>query len=450
MEGSKVRASVIFLSIANHVGRLRADDRGAVSVIMGFLMIPLVGALALGFEVSNWYMTARGMQNASDAAALAAAANGGPNYDVEAKAVAARYGYIDGTNTISIAASNSAACPGGGNDCYSVTISGLVPLLLSQVVGFKGDATSNGAPAKQLSSSAVADHPNSPTSFCLLALGPQGIRSNGAPKASMACNTMSNTGSTCNGGNLGAPIGAAHNTNNGCGVKQYSNVPAVVDPYAGLASNIPADPCGGPYPQEPGKKGPPLPTSNQWTASKSLPNGNTTVCGDLQLTGNVTINTPVGGPGAVLTIFNGQLDTNGYSITTTNGSALTVVFSGTNSGSYTHAPTGGGTLDIAAPTSGVWSGVAIYQDPKLTNGVDISAAGNTPAWDITGLVYLPNSSVTLSGIVNKAGFGKSCFAMVVKDITVNGTGEILPNGQCIPAGLSTPTTTIPGRATLVL
>jgi Putative Flp pilus-assembly TadE/G-like len=450
MDGFKVRASVIFLSIANHVGRLRADDRGAVSVIMGFLMIPLVGALALGFEVSNWYMTARGMQNASDAAALAAAANGGPNYDVEAKAVAARYGYIDGTNTISIAASNSAACPGGGNDCYSVTISGLVPLLLSQVVGFKGDATSNGAPAKQLSSSAVADHPNSPTSFCLLALGPQGIRSNGAPKASMACNTMSNTGSTCNGGNLGAPIGAAHNTNNGCGVKQYSNVPAVVDPYAGLASNIPADPCGGSYPQEPGKKGPPLPTSNQWTASKSLPNGNTTVCGDLQLTGNVTINTPVGGPGAVLTIFNGQLDTNGYSITTTNGSALTVVFSGTNSGSYTHAPTGGGTLDIAAPTSGVWSGVAIYQDPKLTNGVDISAAGNTPAWDITGLVYLPNSSVTLSGIVNKAGFGKSCFAMVVKDITVNGTGEILPNGQCIPAGLSTPTTTIPGRATLVL
>jgi len=438
-------------SIVKYLHRLRADQRGAVSVMMGVVMVPLIGALAIGFEVSNWYMTTRGMQNAADAATLAAATNGGSNYAVEAKAVAARYGYVDGTNTISIAVSNSAACPAGGNNCYSVTISGLVPLLLSRVLGFKGDATSNGAPAKQLSSSAVADHPNSPTSFCLLALGPQGIRSNGAPKSSMACNTMSNTGSTCNGGNLGAPIGAAHNTNNGCGVNQYSNVPAVVDPYAALASNIPADPCSGSYPQEPGKKGSPLPTSNQWTGSKSLSNGNgNTVCGDLQLTGNVTIDTPLGGPGAVLTIFNGQLDTNGYSITTTQGSALTVVFSGTNSGSYTHAPTGSGTLDIAAPTSGVWSGVAIYQDPKLTNGVDISAAGNTPAWDITGLVYLPNSSVTLSGIVNKAGFGKSCFAMVVKDITVNGTGEILPNGQCVPAGLSMPTTTIPGRAALVL
>jgi hypothetical protein len=263
----------------------------------------------------------------------------------------------------------------------------------------------------------------------------------------MKCNTMSNTGSTCNGGNLGAPIGAAHNTNNGCGVNQYSNVPAVVDTYAALASKIPADPCGGSYPQEPGKKGGPA-LNTQWSGTMSLPNGDTTICGDLQLTGNVTINTTLGGPGAALTIFNGQLDTNGYTISTSNGSGLTVVFSGTNSGSYTHAPTGSGTLDIAAPTTGPWKGVAIYQDPKLTNGVDISAAGNTPAWDITGLVYLPNASVTLSGAVNKAGFGQSCFAMTVKDITVNGTGMILPNGGCIPAGLVMPNTTVPGRATL--
>jgi hypothetical protein len=290
--------------------------------------------------------------------------------------------------------------------------------------------------------------------FCMVALGPQGIRANGAPKANMACNIMSNTGSTCNGGNLGAPIAAAHNTNNGCGVKAYSNVPAISDTYASLASNIPADTCAS-YPQEPKKKNDALlPGSNLWSGSKSLPNGNTKFCGDLQLTGNVTIDTPLGGSGAVLTIFNGQLDTNGYSITTSNGSALTVVFSGTNAGSYTHAPTdstgGSGKLDIAAPTTGPWKGVAMYQDPKLTNGVDISAAGNSPAWSITGLVYLPNASVTLSGAVNKAGFGKSCFAITVKDITVNGTGMILPNGECIPAGLTMPTTTLPGRATLVL
>jgi hypothetical protein len=427
--------------ILNRLHRLRADERGAVSVVMGVLMIPLIGALGIGFEVSNWYLSARGMQNAADAAALTAATTGGSNYAVEAKAVAAQYGFVNGSNNISVAVSNAAACPAGGNNCYSVTISGLVPLYLSQIVGYRGDATLNGAAAKQLGSSAIASY--SPMSFCLLALGPQGIRSNGAPKSSMACNTMSNTGSTCNGGDLGAPIGAAHNTNNGCGVKQYSNVPAAVDTYAALASKIPADPCGS-YPQEPGKKGSALQASNQLSGFYSW-GGNVVLCGDQQLTGNVTIDAPAG---AVLVIENGQLDTNGYTFSTTKGSGLTVIFSGSNSGSYTHAPTGGGTLDIAAPTSGVWSGVAMYQDPKLTNGVDISAAGNTPAWDITGMVYLPNASVTLSGAVNKAGYGKSCFAMTVKDITVNGTGMILPNGECLQAGTAMPSSSI--RAALVL
>jgi Flp pilus assembly protein TadG len=441
---------MVLPSVANLVRRLRADERGAVSVIMGVLMIPLVGVLGIGFEVSNWYLTARGMQNAADSAALAAATNGGSNYDVEARAVAAQYGFVNGTNNISIAVSNSAACPGGGANCYSVTISGAVPLYVSQVVGYRGDATLSGSSAKQLSAQAVALKATTPIPFCLLALGANGIRTNGAPKANMGCNVMSNTAATCNGHNLGAPIGAAHGTNNGCGVSQYSNLPIVADPYIGLASNIPADPCGGSYPQEPGKKGSPLPLANQLSGSQSW-SGNVPVCGDLQLTGNVTINTPLGGSGAVLTIFNGQLDTNGYSITTTQGSAVTVVFSGTNSGSYTHAPTGGGTLDIAAPTSGAWSGVAIYQDPNLTSGVDISAAGNSPTWNITGLVYLPHSSVTFSGAVNKSSNGQSCFVLVVSDITVNGTGSILPNdGACSQAGLGMPTGSLPGRGALVL
>src|SRR5258708_11242561 len=231
--------------------------------MMGFLLIPLVGALGVGFEVSNWYLIARGMQNAADAAAIAAANNAGSNYDVEAKAVAAQYGFVNGTNNISIAVSNTAACPSGGNTCYSVTISGFMPLLLSQVVGYKGDATLNGAAAKQLGSSAIAGHPGTPTSFCLLALGPQGIRTNGAPKANMNCNVMSNSGATCNGHNLGAPIGAAYNTNNGCGVISYSNVPAATDIYAALASKIPADSCHGSYSPNPGDDAPSLSGSNE-------------------------------------------------------------------------------------------------------------------------------------------------------------------------------------------
>src|ERR1700738_901048 len=147
---------MVLFSVANLVRRVRGDERGAVSVVMGVMMCPLVGALGIGFEVSNWYLKARGMQNAADSAALAAATNGGSNYDVEARAVAAQYGFVNGTNNISIAVSNSAACPGGGANCYSVTISGAVPLSVSQVVGYRGDVTLNGRPAKQRRSFAVA------------------------------------------------------------------------------------------------------------------------------------------------------------------------------------------------------------------------------------------------------------------------------------------------------
>ena len=159
---------------------------------------------------------------------------------------------------------------------------------------------------------------------------------------------MSNSGSTCNGHNLNANIGDAHGTNNGCGIIQDSNVPMEHDPYKVLATNIPADTCSGNYPQEPAmKKGTPTSARDQWSGSYSL-SGNKIVCGDQNVTGHMTISAP---SNAVLVIENGQLDTNGSTLQTTTG-GLTVVFTGTNSSSYQYIPSGGGTLDIAAPTSG--------------------------------------------------------------------------------------------------
>ena len=102
-----------------------------VAVVMGVLLPVLIGTLGLGFEVSNWYLTNRGMQNAADAAAIAAATNAGSNDDVEAKAVTAQYGFTDGSNNVTVTASNAAACPSGiSGPCYSVTITSLVPLFL--------------------------------------------------------------------------------------------------------------------------------------------------------------------------------------------------------------------------------------------------------------------------------------------------------------------------------
>lgn len=423
------------------VARLRsfADDQaGATIIIVGLALPVLIGAMGMAAELSYWRMHQRAMQSAADAAAIAAATNGGSTYQAEAQAVAAQYGFQNGIANITVAATNTSTATGCTQKCYSVTISDKVPLLLTPVLGFVGNATVTPAgtttpvAATAMRAGSVATS-GSVYSYCIVALagsGTAGITSNGAPKANLAgCNIMSNTTATCNGHNLNANFGNAHGTNNGCGVVQQSNVPTVSDPYQSLATSIPADTCTS-YPQEPGKKGTALPSANLWSGTYNL-SGTTIACGDQQLTGDTTINSSAG---AVLVIENGQLDTNGHTLTS---SALTVIFSGSNSSTYQHTPTGGGGLDIAAPTSGTWSGVALYQAPALTTNVDISAAGNSPTWNMTGLVYLPHASVTFSGSAGASTTGAKCFELVVDNLTINGTGSIFANDtQCAAAGLN--------------
>lgn len=438
------------VSAAQTWTKLARDRRGNIAIMTALTMPVFVGALALGTEPGYWYLISRNEQDAADAAVIAASANNGANYDAEGKAVAAQYGFVDGDDNVTVTVSRNVSCPSGATDCYRVSITKNVPLFVSQIVGYHGDVTIGDTPMKSVQASALSTPSLAPTSYCLLALagsGAEGIRANGAPFADMTnCNVMSNTSATCNGHDLNATIGNAHETNDGCGETENSNVDVVDDPYSGLAADIPANTCGGSYPQEPAKKkDPALPATNQWSGTKNL-SGTVEVCGDLQLTGDVTVDAP---DNAVLVVENGQLDTNGHTFRSSSGSGLTVIFSGTSSTGYTHAPTGGGTLDLAAPTTGTWKGIAIYQDPNLSSGVDISAAGNSPTWDITGLVYLPHSSVTFSGAVNKASNGASCFGLVVDNVTINGTGSILETGECAAAGLTLPSGTSPSRGKLV-
>jgi Flp pilus assembly protein TadG len=422
---------------------------GSTAIVFALSMPVLIGGIGLGVEVTNWYLIQRSMQNASDAAVLAATSNGGSNYDVEGKAVAAQLGWTHGVNNVTVTVQNNVACPSGGTTCYSATITNQVALFLAPVLGYGG----TGASGKQnLAVTSIATKGTIQREYCILALAPQSssiqdFTSNGGPKANLAgCSIKSNADATCNGHDLNADFGDAVGTSSGCGSAQNSGVPPSADPYADKVSNIPADTCSGSYPQAPSHHSDPdLPESNLWTGTKNL-SGNVQICGDLQLTGNVTINAP---SNAVLVIQNGKLDLNGYTLQTASGSGLTVVFSGTVLGDYTHAPTGSGTLDIQAPTSGAWSGVALYQDPKLTTGVNISEAGNSPTWKITGLVYLPKSSVTMSGAINKSSNGASCFAMVAYTVTINGTGAIASTGGCAAAGLTMPTGAVPARGILV-
>jgi Flp pilus assembly protein TadG len=432
----------------------RRDDAGAAAVLFALAAPLLIGAMGLAAEVSYWRVHQRGMQNAADAAAIAAATNGGSTYVAEAQAVAAQYGFQNGAGNIAVTVSTTSGCVAADSTikCYTVQISDKVPVLLTSVVGFRGNTTivsSTSSGVSQISTTAAMSMQGSSTAasmnaykYCIVALGTSGvtdITSNGAQKADLGgCNIASNAGATCNGGNLNAGIVDAHGAIKGCGTTQNANLPppSLTDIYAPLASSIPADTCSS-YPQEPSLSG-----SNQWPRNRVSPydindmnGGFLVVCGDQQLTADITIRN------GVLVIENGRLDTNGHTLT---GTSLTIVFSGSNNVSYQgstfapqHVPSGSGALNIAAPTSGTWHGVAIYQDPALTTNVDISSAGNSPRWNITGLVYLPHASVTLSGSAGASTSGAKCFMLVVDHLTINGTGSVFAgNTECEKAGLT--------------
>jgi hypothetical protein len=132
------------------------------------------------------------------------------------------------------------------------------------------------------------------------------------------------------------------------------------------------------------------------------------------------------------------------------------VFTGNNAAGYTHAPTDntngpGGVLDITPPTTGPWAGIAIAQDPALTNGVDVASAGNSPTWNITGLVYTPHATVNLKGAIDKSTNGAKCLVLVADNVQISGTGGILKSdiGNCAGAGLTVPTVQV-GVVQLVL
>ena len=427
--------------------RIFAAQGGAVAPMTALMLVPILGAMALAVDVGYWYKTQRSMQSAADSAALAAAFSDDANYAGAAKGTATRLGYTDGTGSVTVVPerNGSVLCPTGvTGTCTKVTITDEASLWFAPIVGILGNA--NGKQGLMAVAIARQSGAGGPASLCLTAYGTSGvtpaIQANGVPFANMAgCSIFSNNNMNCSGNNLGADYGIAVGTNTGCGITSVTGATPVADSFAALASNIPA------------LKAAPCQPSNNLSGNYTW-SGTIHFCGNVTLTGNVTLNPPpAGSADPIIVVDNGVFDTARKAFQSAAGAHATMIFTGTNASASSHYPTGqsggpapGSTLDINAPTTGTWKGIAIYQDPALTNNVSFTYAGNAPTWNITGMVYLPHASLTLSGAIGKSSNGYNCFALAVDNITINGTGNIFanPQSQCNSAGLTPPSTNLPG------
>ncbi len=426
--------------VCNSALGLLHSNTGNAAPLMAIMLVPIVGAMGMAVEGGNFFLANRAMQNAADTAALAAATNnctvsgncGGITYSVEAAAAAAQYGYVNGVGNTTVTPTSGVACPAPSTatNCYRVVISRPYALALTRIVHFNGDL--NGS--QTVSASAIARPRGAAAYYCMMALGTgnKALTLNGGPNVNLqGCSTYSNGDAKCNG-NGGAPnFGISTSTvssssaGNNCGATQ--TVAAIADPFPGLASNIPAS-CAAPVT---------LPaTGNTWNLSTNGPSNPACMTLPLTLPRDITITSAT--PGTVLVLFgNNDLNLNGHTLSATGG--LTIVFTGaTNKASG--FPTGSGTVDFRAPTSGTWSGVALYQDPRQKAG-SYTYSGNTPTFKLTGLIYAPKSDLTISGAINKSTAGLTCIGIIADNITINGNGSVIANAtsECYDAGLALPT-----------
>jgi Flp pilus assembly protein TadG len=419
-------------------GAYLAGRRGNVAVMSALLMVPFVGSLSLAGDLAIGFLTNRSMQNAADSAALAAATNGDAThtdsgspavymYQREALAVASRYGFTGGAanvtvTTTTVTNAQNANCPASVAQCFQVTISKLIPLYLSSLVGYGGNATLNGRPALRVASTAIAAPYQGAANFCVLALDPSHDTAASADvtggntvlqNCSMQVNSSNASAFTMTGGSLTAQavdiVGAYSRSGGSLLAALNVYAPSISDPYTGLyatndVNSLVTQNC---------------PVANNHvniSQSKTISPG--VYCGGLNISGGTVVLSP-----GVYILQGGKFSVSGG---IASGAGVTVILTcgsppcSTTSSGWATASLTGGISNFSAPTTGPWAGMLFYQDyhdPTGNNDKDSLTGGlNT----LNGALYFPTQPLTYTGGTASA----PCTEIVAWTVTFTGGGTI--------------------------
>jgi hypothetical protein len=413
-------------SFAQLAVRAARDPSGTISVMAAISLTAIIGFVGLGTEASFWYVQKRQMQSAADSASFSAVADmkagdtfvsGKPT--AAAKAIAAQYGFVDGTNGVTVTVNNPPSSgpntslasaveviisqpqqrlfsslfmssnPRIGGRAVSALNGGGTPCVIALNDGNVTDLTINGTPTL-----------NIPT--CDLYVN----SSNAGGALSLSGTARVNANSTHVVGGISISGNASLNDANGTFDDTNSPVP---DPFASANFTMPGG-CAH--------------TSFSSNSTQTINPG--TYCNGFALTtgANITMN-----PG-VYYINQGVFSVHGGA--TLTGQGVTIVLTGSG-GSYATVDITGGTTSLnnctPTPCPGPIDGLAFFQDrnapvsPPVGNGNTFNG-GST--MNINGGIYFPNQRVTYTG--GAASGGSDCTQLVANTIKI--TGETNFSGNC--------------------
>jgi hypothetical protein len=167
------------------------------------------------------------------------------------------------------------------------------------------------------------------------------------------------------------------------------------------------------------------------TSNYSLGNGNSATMGPGVYCGGITV-----GGAATLTLNAGTYIMNGGGFNIGNSGVVNatggVFIYNTATGGHTAGPVtigGSAVVNLIAPSSGTYQGIAFFQDHGLTTAASISNAGTG---NITGTYYFPNAPFSFDG----SATGVTTAAFVASTVTVTGSSSLVNDSTGKLTGLA--------------
>jgi hypothetical protein len=435
--------------------KLWNDDRGNALILFGASLPLLVGAAGIATDTIQWTLWKRQLQRAADSGAIAGVYTR-INTDTQSAVEAAVNADLAINNHVGITLESgypAVSLPADDGDKEKQV---RVELRISKALPFSSmfmDA------APEIRASATAASVPGGEQYCVIGLDKSvavtGVEISGSTyldlgECSLIANSKNPNTAASNGTNGGGNSGSGSTVKAASlaasGGVQYSNNWDVDD----YDPNSP--PADDPF------EGVPAPTScsqtytvsdksNDYPLTPSFPAGST-VClvggGNGANAGKVIVKGQLTLPDNVTYVLNGQSLTMTDTGSSLSCSGCTIAMTNfSNPANTGNIKITGGTLNVTAPTTGTYAGIAFYQDrlasddgTKAQNHIN----GNS-GQSITGAIYIPGRSILYNGGGSYNGDPLevgACMMLIGKRVQFGGNSKIKTLSDCAAAGLPAP------------
>jgi hypothetical protein len=396
--------------------------RGSVAIQIALMLTLIVGMGALGTEITYILYKHRQMQSAADSSALGAGialATGRPADPVlEARAIAASLGFVHGADGTAVIVNRPPLSGSNTGNASAIEVVVSQPQFLSMVSLFQTLVGGADNGLFNVGAHAVAIQGNS-SLYCMLALDPSAtsairIQNNArvtSPDCGVAVNSNSDTALVLrNNAAIDGPVSVHGNWSLGNnaqlnGHPLVNHGPVIADPYADVQlQSIPS--C---------------------TSQSGSGGNNTTInlnpghfCSGWNFQNNVKLNLA---PGAY---YIDQRLTFGSNIVVNGTGGVTLIING----NYSLSITNNASVNVTAPSSGAYAGLAFFGRRDATANVTQRFANNTTL-NITGVIYFPNQIIQFDN--NGSTVPGGCTQVIGRIIRVNNNVGLDKN--CIGTGV---------------